>query len=353
MEPRILKRTHYQVNEPAYMEFVVRECTHPTKSAYKESVSKRLQDRLPKRWALNRAAAAYAVDMAAGLGLIGDNYSWTQLGILIAVGSDADLSDPGSFEVLSGSRRLAMCRVLLEGDGAAIWYLLRIAAERGSIRPGGEAANDMAADMYIGIVREYLELTSSIQGRMALRAELKRLQSDRYSGNTGRHKLLFHVNSLHRLGFFAREDDSSLEYTLSELGLRATETLLDRVPTIAALERIVQRQELMTLTTEVLAGPSKEITEPEGEYSRMLTAAYGEVISLGLSLAPVALLLDLVELRLAEAGTRVPRTAALDELMALREKHPRKIRFHVDRKGRPAYVIMEIVDDDGWRVDAD
>ena len=39
MEPRIVTRTHYQVDEPAYLRHLILDCTSPTQSSYSDVVA--------------------------------------------------------------------------------------------------------------------------------------------------------------------------------------------------------------------------------------------------------------------------------------------------------------------------
>jgi len=78
MMPRIITRTHYQVDEPAYLRVLIRDCSSPTQSDYPERVARRLEDRLKAlQKDFNFAAAKYCVDLARGLSLITENNFWT------------------------------------------------------------------------------------------------------------------------------------------------------------------------------------------------------------------------------------------------------------------------------------
>ena len=86
MQPRILYRTHYQVDEPAMMSFIIRHCTSAVESNYSERVAERLSRYVSNRGrGLNVAAAGYAVDLARDLGVLSENNSWTDKGHLIAL----------------------------------------------------------------------------------------------------------------------------------------------------------------------------------------------------------------------------------------------------------------------------
>src|SRR5437016_4623823 len=94
MTPRFVFRTHYQVSEPAYMEFLVKLCTSPVQSSYREVVAQKLADEIERRCkakadkedgiaGFNENAGEYAIDLARGLDLITQNHTWTDRGHLV------------------------------------------------------------------------------------------------------------------------------------------------------------------------------------------------------------------------------------------------------------------------------
>src|SRR2546426_7739990 len=78
MLSRIITRTHYQVDEPAYLGILVRNCSSPTKSDYSERVALRLQQKLRSLGKdFNLAAAKYCLDLAKALELLTENNFWS------------------------------------------------------------------------------------------------------------------------------------------------------------------------------------------------------------------------------------------------------------------------------------
>ena len=71
MQPRLLTRTHYQVDEPAYMGLLCRLCASGSRSAYKEVIAAKFAEQMGSRGKrFNEPAAGYAVDVARALDLL-------------------------------------------------------------------------------------------------------------------------------------------------------------------------------------------------------------------------------------------------------------------------------------------
>ena len=90
MTPRLLTRTHYQVDEPAYLRVLILRCTSPIRSEYRERVAERLVDKVRELGKMNVAAAHYAIDLARATGLINANNVWTERGQLLNLINEAN-----------------------------------------------------------------------------------------------------------------------------------------------------------------------------------------------------------------------------------------------------------------------
>ena len=341
MEPRILLRTHYQAHEPAYLELVVTTCTSATVSAYKETVLEKLFRLVHAGKQFNRAAAGYVVDAAHRLGLLTDRYTWAPPGTLMALTSDVGACSSAGIERLNLGRRLSHLRTFLDGDGAALLYLLNKLRDEGEIAAGGTAANGTATEMFLDVYRQYLELSSNPSDRTRLRRKIDQLRVRPYRGNTGRHKLLLHVNLLHRLGWLDRLGPESLVYRVSEAGSSAIRAFFTDIRTVSDLERWLRAKEAMTLAGRFLATRplSAERLSTE-QFAGVLAEMYRRVVDLGFAVVPVALVVELVQHDLLTRGLELSYKSACERLERLRARNPKQLRYHVDRQGRPAYLVM-------------
>lgn len=341
MEPRILLRTHYQAHEPAYLELVVNSCTSATVSAYKETVLEKLFRLVYSGRHFNRAAAGYVVDAAHGLGLLTDRYTWAPTGTMMALTSDVGTCSPAAIEGMDLGRRLSHLRTFVAGDGAALLYLLEVLRDEGKIAAGGAAANRSATEMFLHVYRQYLELSSSPSDRTRLRRKIDQLRTRPYRGNTGRHKLLLHVNLLHRLGWLDRLGPDSLTYRLSEAGRCAIEVFFSHIRTVSDLERWLREKEAMTLAGRFLARrPLRPEELSREEFADLLVEMYGRVRGVGFTVVPVDVVLELVQHYLLTRGLELTYGNACKRLERLRARNPKELRYHVDRQGRPAYLVM-------------
>lgn len=153
--PRILFRTHYQADEPAYLELVVQRCTFPVRSSYQEVVADRLVRLLRPRKRLNQAAASYAVGLARAAGMLAPNLAWSPLGVVTALVSDISDYDEQAVSQLSVARRLLLLRVFLECDGAVLYYRARRLLHDHEISASGDGANTFARAMFLDLFRGF------------------------------------------------------------------------------------------------------------------------------------------------------------------------------------------------------
>ena len=112
IDVRLIKRTHYQVSEPAYMTLVVRNCTSPISSNFRDRVALRFLEITDD---INIAASKYAVDLARSLNLLNPNLVWTQLGHLLNIVVSDNVFDPK--REFSRSEKILFLRLFLEFDG--------------------------------------------------------------------------------------------------------------------------------------------------------------------------------------------------------------------------------------------
>ena len=133
MQRRILYRTHYQVDEPALISFVIKHCTSATESNYPERVAERLSRYVSNRGRrFNVAAAGYAVDLAQGLGVLSENNSWTDKGQLLASIAKDECGNLEDDLKLNERERFLFFRLFLDADGALLLYLARAALSAGN-----------------------------------------------------------------------------------------------------------------------------------------------------------------------------------------------------------------------------
>lgn len=356
MEPRLVFRTHYQVEEPAYMEFLVRCCTSPIKSAYPERVAARLKQHIETRCRtrFNIAASRYAIDLARALGLVTPNNTWTDKGHLVSLIAQVNGGEPEEQLSLNVAEKLLHFRLFLEADGAAFIYIARFLGEHGELAHSEAISSSFVEDMFIHIFSTYLSVTSNPAQRVALRTRIDELQSRGYGGRTGlgktrQHKLRIHMQTLYRLGLLERLDGTGgIVYRLpdrSSQSTRGLESLLCELPDILAMEERIASREWPEIGAKILGIPYTFSAQLDEVREKCILAAlihsYQQVMSLGTPICSLSAVIESAQITgLTERGWLVHYTQIIDLLREEQKKNPRDIQFHVDRRGRPAFIEL-------------
>ncbi len=343
MQPRIAFRTHYQIDEPAYLELLIKLCTSPVQSTYREVVAQRLSKEIKKRGAkLNEDAAAYAVDLGKDLRLLTDNHTWTETGHLINLVAHIGPDELEHELTLSLPEKLLHFRVFLEGDGAAIVFLARRLIQDRSVIGSALTWNALAKEMFISVFSEYLAMTNNTADRVELRREIQRIKAKDYRGNSGEHKMLVHLQTLYRLGLVIRPEPSgSRTYQLPETqsGARcALLTIAEEVRDAAGLERVLVDHKWIEVAAKVFQIEARGWTNAL-DLASLVVPYYQSVMATGAPLCPISTLLEAVQIDLLSHNSQLlVWSEAVQALEKLQKQHPKDVRFHVDRRGQPAFV---------------
>lgn len=341
MQPRILYRTHYQVDEPALVSFIVRHCTSAVESNYAERVAERLSRYVFSRGRrFNAAAAGYGVDLARHLGVLSENNSWTDKGHLVALIAKSDCSDLGEDLALNGEERFLYFRLFLDADGALLLFLARAALQVEHLPPPTENWNALAQKMFLTTLGDYLKAAVETSQRIQLRRQLERIERRPFRGRTGEHKLFVHLQALCRMGLL-RRTTSSASRTYTGVGCLSRLASLDHeLGDIGTLEQRMARNEWPSIADVVLRGTKKPRPEMmETEAVELLLGFYSHVVGTGAPLCSISTLVDALCIAVLARGFQVLSTNdILAKLLALQKQHPKDIRFHVDRRGRPAFI---------------
>ena len=342
MRVRVLFRTHYQVDQPAQFLILIQGCTTATQSEYAERVAARLSVQAK----FNEAAALYAVELARSAELVNERMIWTPLGLLLSLVSRpaAELLPSGD---LLPKERLAVLRAFLESDGACLLWLARRLSKDGEIVASEVTSNPLARDMFLEIYAQYLEVIQDLSDRQRLRGERDRLSRDGFQGKTGKHKMWLHLELLHRTGLCERyERDGSRVYSASNETLLAQLTALgDALPDVSSLERYSAAGELTDVACRIvpMAPPKVPGVSVSDEIIRdRIRAVVRRIRTLGIELSPIATIADVVQIQATADGERTLSSSELRAtIQAMHRADPRKVRLHVDRNGRIAYVLSD------------
>ena len=343
MEPRVLSRTHYQVDEPAFAEVVVSRCTSPIASTYDDSVAERLaQDIRTRGKSFNIAAARYAVDLAHRLNVIGSNNVWIDNGHLVnLVAKVGDRQWPDELPLTIGETLLHF-RLFLEADGAAFIFLANLLLLEEKLPAKGSDWNDLATDLFVQTYANYLAVTNPTADRMSLRSKIDRLKSQRYKGKSGAHKLFLHLQTLHRLGLVDRVfAPNERQYIVSDDNRKRLERFVTAIPDVLVLERVVEGHRYIEVAAQVYDLRRQGDMLSPSETLCHLLPSYLRVLGTGVAICPLAPIIEATQVSLLTTTSRLLKYA--DCIALLREAQAlylRDIRFHQDRRGNPAFLKL-------------
>ena len=356
MRPRVVFRSHYQVDEPFYLFLLITRCTSPIQSTYREVAAQRLSRELKAHGKLfNIAAAAYAIDLCQDLELITENNTWTPKGLLLSLFSDGAKSNELEDQLsLSLGQKLATLRVFLEADGAAMLFLAKQLAERRALNASENGWNDLAREMFTDVFRDYLSITNNTKDRVQLRREADRIEASGYSGNSGKHKILVHLQTMYRLEMVLRSNESgSTSYILPANSSNSPiEILRNCIPSVNALEKVISENQCLETAAKIIGIAEKQLI---ASFSHAKIAAlhgdfqscYDKIMATGIPLCPISTLLESVQVtNILRKKVLFAYSELLEILQAEQKVLHSKIRFHVDRFGKVAFIRIS---DNPWK----
>lgn len=335
MRPRIILRTHYQADEPRFIIATVTRCSSPTESRHEDAVAAAL-----KKWALANGytlslpGATYAVGNARTLELLNDAHRWTSTGL--ALGFLHGASAPGSGEGLALSepeRRLYLKQYLAAG-GALLVQFAAWLLNRGETSDDELRTSSVIEQLLLETFDRYLGIVTDIRERTAVRKERERLSRSEYASSTKRHKRYPLLRTMERLELLANRDSTERIAPDPDGHLAA---LVNAVPDLQTLERIAKEETLYGVVERVYGPPRPQ----RSEAAALIERAYSFAIDRGLQACPLGYLDHLLfALSLVPPERSSEKGAAEEMLEPLHRRRPLDVRFHVDRRGRRAFVLV-------------
>jgi len=343
MMPRVITRTHYQVDEPAYVRILIRDCSSPTTSDYSERMARRLEERLKALHIdFNLAAAKYCVDLAKDLNLLSENNFWTWSGQVLHLVAP-ERSDETSLDLhLSLEERIFFFRVFLEYDGAALIFLARKASLVGKVPEPAKDWNDLANEMMVSIYNSYLDTVTDIRDRTAIRHLLSKRTRQPYSGKSGAHQCFLHLKAMTRVGLLQSRGREYCKHPSSVDPKGVIYQFLRNVPDSATLETIIVKNEWPKVATAIFAqGLLSDERWTKGRILDQAHELYGRVMATGVPLCSLKTVIEAIQIKQISAGTMpISYEECMKVFRQAQAENPKKIRFKVDRIGRPAFIVL-------------
>jgi hypothetical protein len=340
MKPRVITRTHYQVDEPAYLGVLIRDCSTPTRSEYSQRVAQRLETAMKASGRdFNLAAAKYCVDLGRSLNLLSENNFWTwsaqTLRLIMPPQTNELCSD------LSTEEKIFYFRRFLEFDGAALIFLAQKAIGATIIpRKDEEDWNDIADEMMKFIFKSYLGIASDVRDRAGIRQSLSKRERSPYTGKSGSHQCFLHLNVLARVGLLEARNREYKKPAPASIAAGMLRRFVDSVPDMMTLETIAAKGRWPEIlqSTFGIANPSSDAWT-DAEILHVSRGMYESVIATGATLCPLNTLIEAIQIRQLAASKKPPsREDCLKVYRTAQKQSPSAIRFQVDRMGSPAFI---------------
>jgi hypothetical protein len=360
---------HYAGSRPGLFTALIKLCTHPTSSAYLDSVSQKLLQyfkgvplvklgylgksttKSNSRSAgsvikLNPAGARSVVQMAVKLGFLNDNFFWSWKGHAINILSKKAGTQVDSFLELDLAERIAYLKFYLEADGAMILTI----SEQLLQYPDGVSLRDLVQNPFVddafrAITKSYLELTSNLGFRTRLRHELLRLEGQSYKDTTRKHKLLPRLIPLEDFGLLARTITDEEEILIpTKINDRVPlRTLASELGNIKLMEFRFAADEYYTIIAKVLCSNARQLSLESHKdiLAKEVVKAYTALRGTSVAVYALNTVINVVcvELLASHALVSSPQQV-LEFLQQLQKDRPYDVHFHVDRQGRPAYLML-------------
>jgi hypothetical protein len=339
VHPRILLRTHYQANEPRLILAVVTNCSSPTESRDEDRVANLLE-----KWArgagysISTPGALYAVDNARHFALVNSLNRWTATGLALAF-IHRHLDSPmgeGRSELSPLEERFYM-PVYLEGAGGLQVKFSRWLLERGSVTDHQLRDGSVLEKLTVEVLDEYLTLATDVRDRAEIRRERDRLSEIDYRAITKRHKRYPVLTTMRRLRLLHWDEAQSDVIRPDTFGRLAA--LSRAIPDIATLERLVRSNTLrQALDIEMREYLRKDLPTDKSR-TEVLTLAYNFAVESGLQACSLKYLDDVLS-AMFPASSGFPSPLAEELLEPIHRQRPGEVRFHVDRRGKRAFVLI-------------
>jgi hypothetical protein len=344
MRPRILLRTHYQAHEPRAIIAAVTACSSPTETRHEDAVATALV-----RWAkendytLSIPGAVYAVGNARSLGLLSASCRWSATGLAFGyihnkISSSVRGHDP--LTLTAAEARLYL-RCYLVNGGALLIKFGQWLVKRGGTTDDELRSESVIERLLIEALDEYLTIATDIRDRTAIRIERDRLSRSEYVASTKRHKSYPLLSTMYRLGLVAFGDTAHQGRRVSPDPERRLVRLLNALPDVTTLERSCGEHVLEALIDTAFSD-AQQLERPGTHHTATLLAdAYRFAMGRGLHACPLSYLDDLLfGYALIDASAPGKRATVEDRFQPLHRQWPTDVRFHVDRRGRRAFVII-------------
>jgi len=359
MEPRFIIKTHTEALRPRNYSLLIAKCTYPDKSAYPEVIIKRLQEWMillkwiekPKPGKVSSVAkftVILSTEKSRGFGFLLDNMVWTWKGHVINTVlfylDKKEKNDLKLYEDLSKMEKICYLRYFLETEGAIILKFAEKFTKTGTLSYPYLRGN--IQEIFREIYEGYIDIASDFRERIKIRETYSLMKSkEKYNESTLAHKIEPHLQALADLGILSTEKKNGEEIYIP-VNFRGTSTfeiIFNELKDFKTMENMFSNDEYFHLIAQIYnLAPINYLYELHRDLLKE-TIFYGyQVMSdKTTGMADIAALIDWCCIKiLSENNILVGRKDIHSFLNKIRVEDSSRIRFHVDGKGRIAYLIF-------------
>lgn len=350
-----MRTTHYQVGHPIFFGFLVHSCTSPNESKTQDKVigdiHKVLNDH---KYNCSREAAKFLIGMAKDMGFLEVNNIWTWKAFVINYFEEID-DITRCFEktiVSSIARKIMYLKYYLESDGAFLIHFARkVLDENGLSKHTLRFTNKAVEPIFENVLEEYLAIENDFRKKVQLENFLKLFREGGrgYQTKVRIHKAFPHLDPLVDLGILDY-DSKKRQYLpkMPEGGI--TKAFLQKFSDISSLEEVFLLEEGVKKTSsgfyERVAGLYKVSyrrfsRKDTSIISSEIAKIYSKVKDKVTGLASIQSIKDIVcTVGLVNHGILCEWSDIDEVLKEFRLEKGVNLRFHVDRAGKIAYIVL-------------
>jgi hypothetical protein len=351
VEPRFIIKTHTEALRPGNYSALIAKCTFPDKGAYPENVEKRLTQLFPSKKgkevsSIARYTVLTSTSKNRGFGFLLDNMVWSWKGqvvntVLHYLGKK-DSDDSSAFSDLATIEDICYLRFFLETEGAIILKLAERFCKTGEL--SYKYLKDNIQDVFKEIYQEYIDIAPDFRTRIRIKETLRQMKAERYDETTLPHKIRPHLQALTDLRILSKEEKNG-EIIFSPLRVGTTSSLAiihSRLKSIQNMENMFLNYDYFPLIAEIYHLTPAPYSENQRDLLRD-TISYGyNVMRNGITrMADIDALVEWSCIKmLSEHNVLVERRHIEDYFSRIRKEYPSRIQYHVDGKGRVAYLVI-------------
>jgi hypothetical protein len=348
MKPRFIIKTHTEALRPKNYSLLIAKCTYPDKSSYPEIVIKRLYPEWIKENSVAKFTVMLSTQKNRGFGFLLDNMIWSWKGHVINAVlyylKKQQSEAPKSFEELTKMERICYLRYFLETEGAII---LKFAQKFNKM---GELSNsylrENIQEIFKEIYEEYIDIAPDFRIRSRIREAQKQMKSTkRYDEGTLIHKIKPHIQALADLGILSIEKKNAEEiFAPTNFGFTSTfSIIINQLKDFQTMENMFSNNEHFPLIAQIYnLAPLHYSYETHRDLLKE-TISYGYQIMRDKTtgMADIDALINWSCIKvMSEDNILLRGEDVQDFLDKIRRNKPSSIRYHVNGKGKIAYIIF-------------